>query len=99
MIFEIAQIEVKPGTEAEFERGVVAATPLFKRARGCHGLRLLKSIEQPAHYSLVVTWETLEDHMVHFRESDDFLEWRRLVGSCFAAPPNVGHVTEALVGF
>lgn len=99
MIFEIAQIEVKPGKEAEFEQGVAKAAPLFKSAKGCHGMRLLKSIEQPTHYSLVVTWETLEDHTVHFRNSDAFPQWRALVGECFAAPPNVGHVTEALIGF
>ena len=28
MIFEIAQIEVKPGTEAAFEQGVTKAAPL-----------------------------------------------------------------------
>src|SRR6266702_5339245 len=34
MITEIAQIDVKPGTEAEFENGVKQAVPLFKRAKG-----------------------------------------------------------------
>ncbi|VVE17162.1 antibiotic biosynthesis monooxygenase [Pandoraea eparura] len=99
MIFEIAQIEVKPGTEAAFEQGVAKAAPLFKGSKGCHGMRLLKSIEQPTHYSLVVTWETLEDHTVHFRNSEAFQQWRALVSDCFAAPPNVGHVTEVLIGF
>ncbi|VVE40490.1 antibiotic biosynthesis monooxygenase family protein [Pandoraea terrigena] len=99
MIFEIAQIEVKPGTEAAFEQGVAKAASLFKGSKGCHGMRLLKSIEQPTHYSLVVTWETLEDHTVHFRNSEAFQQWRALVSDCFAAPPNVGHVTEALIGF
>ncbi len=35
MILEIAQIDVKPGMEAEFENGVTQAAPLFKRAKGC----------------------------------------------------------------
>ena len=99
MIFEIAQIEVKPGTEAAFEQGVTKAAPLFKGAKGCHGMRLLKSIEAPTHYSLVVTWETLENHTVDFRNSEAFMQWRALVSDCFAAPPNVHHVTEALIGF
>ena len=34
MITEIAQIDVKPGTEAEFEKGVKQAVPIFKRAKG-----------------------------------------------------------------
>ncbi|MGA2961778.1 MAG: antibiotic biosynthesis monooxygenase [Candidatus Korobacteraceae bacterium] len=99
MIFEMAQLEIKPGTESAFENGVAQAAPLFKRARGCHGVQLLKSIEQPLRYTLMVTWETLDDHVVHFRESQDFQEWRRLVGGFFASPPQVGHVQVAVVGF
>ena len=50
-----------------------------------------RTIERPNIYRLVVGWATLEDHMVHFRESSDFQEWRRLVGPHFAAPPKVEH--------
>ena len=35
MITEIAQIDVKPGMEQEFEAGVAKAAPVFKRAKGC----------------------------------------------------------------
>jgi len=96
MIFELAQIDIKPGKESAFEQGVSQAAPIFKRARGCHGLQLLKSIEQPSRYTLMVTWETVEDHTVHFRQSADFQEWRRLVGECFAAAPQVNHVEVAM---
>jgi hypothetical protein len=40
MIVEIAQIDVKPGMEAEFEAGYKNAVPLFKRAKGCHGVEI-----------------------------------------------------------
>ena len=40
MIFEIAQIDVKPGMETDFETGVKNAAPLFKRANGCTGMTL-----------------------------------------------------------
>jgi heme-degrading monooxygenase HmoA len=99
MIYEMAQIEVKPGTESAFERGVTQAIPLFQKARGCHGVRLLKSIEQPSRYTLMVTWETVEDHTVHFRQSDAFQQWRKLVGECFAGQPQVAHVEVAVQGF
>ncbi|MGA2992463.1 MAG: antibiotic biosynthesis monooxygenase family protein [Candidatus Korobacteraceae bacterium] len=99
MIFEMAQIEVKPGMESAFERGVTQAIPLFQRARGCHGLRLLRSVEQPSRYTLMVTWETVEDHTVHFRQSEAFQQWRKLVGEFFAGPPQVGHVQVAVPGF
>ena len=99
MIYEIAEIEVKPGLEAEFEANVAKAAPLFKRAKGCHGLELHRSIEKPTRYRLVVQWETVENHTVDFRGSSDFQEWRKLVGHCFAGTPAVEHTSRVLKGF
>ena len=99
MILEIAQIDVKPGTEAEFEAGVKKATPIFKRAKGCKSLTLQRSIEKPSRFRLVIQWETIENHTVDFRDSADFQEWRKLVGHCFASPPEVEHVREVATGF
>ncbi len=99
MILEIAQIDVKPGMENDFEAGVKAATPLFQRAKGCTGVTLQRSHEMPQRYRLFVQWQTLENHTVDFRGSADFQEWRKLVGHCFAGPPHVEHVREVLRGF
>lgn len=99
MIYEIAQIEVKDGHQAEFEAGAAKAVALFHRAKGCHSMRVDHSVEKPTHYTLTVEWETIEDHMVHFRESADFQEWRALVGPHFASPPQVEHMNTVLKGF
>lgn len=99
MVFESAEIVVKAGMEAEFEAGVRAATPLFQRARGCSGMQLQRGVENPLAYRLLVQWDTVEDHMVHFRESDDFQEWRRLVGHCFESAPVVTHLDTVHQGF
>jgi heme-degrading monooxygenase HmoA len=99
MITEIAQIDVKPGSEEAFEAGVKQATALFQRAKGCRAMRIERSIEKPQRYRLYVSWETLENHTVDFRQSADFQEWRRLVGHTFASPPEVEHTQLALTGF
>src|SRR5215469_8058929 len=99
MILEIAQIDVKPGMEAEFEAGVAKAVPVFRRAKGCSGLALQRSIEKPTRYRLLVKWETVENHTVDFRGSPDFAEWRTLVFYFFPAPPEVEHVQEVVKGF
>ena len=99
MILEIAQIEVKAGMEAAFEEGVTKAAPIFQRARGCKGMELQRSLEQPARYRLFVRWQALENHTVDFRGSADFQEWRKLVGHCFASPPEVEHVNETVKAF
>ena len=99
MIMEIAHIEIKPGMENDFEAGVKNAAPVFKRAKGCKGMTLQRSHEKPSHYQLFVRWETIENHTKDFRESPDFQEWRKLVGHCFASPPEVEHVKEVVKGF
>jgi heme-degrading monooxygenase HmoA len=99
MITEMAELLIKAGTDQQFEAAVALAVPLFQRARGCHSMRVERGIEQPDCYLLVVEWETLEDHEVHFRQSADFQEWRKLVGDYFSAPPKVVHTRTALVGF
>ena len=96
MVLEIAQIDVKPGMEAEFEAGVAKAGPLFRRAKGCTGMTLQRSVEKPERYRLFVQWETLENHTVDFRGSENFTEWRGLVGQYFASPPEVEHTETVL---
>lgn len=99
MVLEIAQIDVKPGSEAEFEAAVGRAVPVFRRAKGCHGMELQRCVEKPGRYRLFVQWATLENHTVDFRGSADFQEWRKLVGDFFASPPEVEHWELAAKGF
>lgn len=91
MYLEIAQIDIKDGTNADFEAGVAKAKPLFLRAKGCHGVSLQRSVEFPHRYRLFVEWATLENHTVDFRGSEDFAKWRELVSPYFATPPVVEH--------
>lgn len=98
MITEIAQIDIKAGSEAAFEAAVDKARAVFKRAQGFHGLELHRSIEKPQRYRLMVKWETLENHTVDFRGSENFAEWRGLVGAFFASPPEVEHTETVVAG-
>ena len=99
MIHEIATLEIRAGHEGAFEAAVAEAAPLFRRAQGCRSFRLERSIESPLRYRLVVGWDNVDDHMVTFRESEDFVRWRELAGPHFANPPNVEHVHTVVDGF
>ena len=50
MVTEIAQIDITPGMESEFEAGVGKARAVFGRARGFKTLELHRSIEKPGRY-------------------------------------------------
>ncbi len=99
MIYEVAELYIKPDNHAAFQAAVAEAVPLFRRAQGCLSVRLDRDIEVPDTYHLVVGWETLDNHMTDFRNSPDFQVWRGLVGGHFALPPKVEHFETVVDGF
>lgn len=92
MILEIADIRITSGKNAEFEAALrTGAETVIARASGCRGYKVNRGVESPDRYVLMVYWETLEDHMVGFRDGPLFPQWRAIVGPFFAAPPAVEH--------
>ena len=55
MITEIAQIDVKPGSEKDFEAAVAKAKAAFGRSKGFHGFELQRSIEKKATLPTAIT--------------------------------------------
>ena len=95
-VVETAEITV---TDAEgFEAAVAQARPHFLAAAGCLGLSLHRLVETPQVYRLVVTWRTLEDHTVTFRDSEGFQARRTLAAPFFAQAPVVTHTTTVNLG-
>ncbi len=92
MILELADIRIHPGQNAAFEIAIKRGlTTGIQNAKGFHGYKVNRGIENPERYILQVFWDTLEDHTVGFRQSPAFAEWRAIVGPFFAAPPVVEH--------
>ena len=92
MILELADIRIKPGTQAEFDAAIKkGAESVIAKAKGFMGYKVNKGIESPERYILMIYWQTLENHTVDFRQSAAFAEWRALVGPYFAGPPVVEH--------
>lgn len=99
MILEIAYISIREGSAEAFEQAIADAAIVFRQARGCRSFALSRVIEDPLQFRLLVGWDTVEDHMVSFRNSPAFAEWRALAGPFFAAPPRVEHFETVLQGF
>jgi quinol monooxygenase YgiN len=92
MVLEIAEIIIRPGSQAEFElairRGVET---VIAHATGFRRYDVQHSMESPDRYLLLIEWERLENHTVDFRGSAAFARWREIVGPFFAKPPSVEH--------
>lgn len=96
---EVAVIRITPGHERAFEHAVTRAVPLFQRADGARTFTLDASVENPATYLLSVTWDTVDDHMVAFRQSDEFRAWRTLIDEHLDGPIEMQHVRNTITGF
>ena len=96
MILERAIFAIKPGQAGDFEKAFAQAAPLIRAAKGCRQAEMHRGIENPDSFILLAVWDTLEDHMVGFRESPAFAQWRALLGAHFAGPPAVEHYEAPL---
>jgi heme-degrading monooxygenase HmoA len=91
MVIEHAELTIVPGREAEFEVAFTRGHQAIAKAPGYHWGRLVRQVENPGKYLLLVGWETVEAHTVEFRGSELFQQWRAAVGEFFAAPAVVTH--------
>lgn len=92
MILEIADFRIHPGQNAAFEEAIQKGlASVISKAKGARGFSVNRGVESADRYVLQITWDTLEDHTVGFRQSEAFNEWRSIVGPFFAGTPTVEH--------
>jgi heme-degrading monooxygenase HmoA len=91
MVLEIAMIEVKQGLEEQFEVDFKIASKYISSIEGYLKHSLQKCIEQKNKYVLLVEWQTLENHTVNFRQSREYLEWKKLLHHYYDPFPAVEH--------
>lgn len=94
MILEDAILDLRasdPATCRAFEDAFRQASPLIAGSPGYLSHRLERRIEAPGRYLLLVEWETLTNHMVGFRQSAAYQEWRSLLHHFYDPFPTVEH--------
>jgi len=94
LILEVAEIYINDGDQPAFEQAMRQSLETYVSiTEGFIDAELQCSIEEPTRYLLLVHWETIEAHMVNFRESERFSKHRALISPYFAHPPKVQHFT------
>ena len=91
MILEIAPLHIRTGQSAEFEKAFLKAQHFIASASGYLGHELQRCLERPNEYVLLVRWESVDAHEVGFRQSADYLEWKRLLHHFYEPFPVVSH--------
>ncbi len=91
MILEVAVLYIKKGEESKFEKDFSLAGKLIASAEGYISHSLRKCIEQENKYLLLVEWDKLEDHTIGFRESEPYIEWKKMLHHYYDPFPVVEH--------
>ncbi|KMY51738.1 antibiotic biosynthesis monooxygenase family protein [Peribacillus loiseleuriae] len=91
MILEAAFLQVKQGLEDEYEETFRKASKIISSMDGYVTHSLQRCLEVEGKYLLLVTWGSLEDHTVGFRESAEYQEWKKLLHHYYDPFPTVEH--------
>lgn len=94
MVLEIAHITVTTGREDEFAAAYRKAKKHVYQTPGCLSMRMVRGVESPQTFYLLIEWESVEAHEVGFRQSERFTAWRDAIGEFFVVPPTVEHFDD-----
>jgi heme-degrading monooxygenase HmoA len=94
MILEAVILHVKPGLESDFEAAFKIASKIISSSERYLSHELHRCIEVQGKYLLLVRWETLESHIVGFRGSAEYQEWKTLLHHFYEPFPTVEHFEE-----
>ena len=92
MILELVDIRINPGQNAAFDEAIERGLrEVLSLSKGYRGSKVNKGIESPERYVLQIFWDSLDDHMVGFRQSEAFTRWRAIISPYFASAPVMEH--------
>ena len=97
MILEVAIMKIKPDLIEKFEAVFPQAAAISASTPGYISHEMERCVETKGKYHYLIRWESIEAHMVNFRQSPRRDEFRKLLGEFFVEPPVAEHF-EAVTG-
>jgi len=97
VILEVAVLDVKPGQSAAFDAAFREAQTIIAAMPGYRSHELLRCVERPDRFLLLVRWQTLEAHTQGFRVSPEYQRSKGLLHHFYDPFPTVEHY-EPIVG-
>ena len=91
MILEVAILHIKPEDISNFESVFPKVESIIRSIEGYIAHELQRCVETKGRYHFLIRWETIDSHLVNFRQSPKFEEFRNLVAGFFSQPPAVEH--------
>ncbi len=91
MILEVAILRIKPELMEQFEADFPKAEAIVSSIPGYISHEMQRCVETKAKYHFLIRWENIDAHLVNFRQSPKFQDFRAIVGPYFAEPPVAEH--------
>lgn len=98
MLLEIAEIEVRPGTEDEFAKAMrETGIPRLAACEGVVSVRFGRGVENPGKFTFHVAWTSMEAHMAA-RDLGSFGKFRAAMGDMATGGAMSHYVMDEAVG-
>ncbi len=91
MILEVAILNIISSKSDSFVTEFRKAEKIISSIKGYISHELQYCLENEFQYILLVKWETLEDHTIGFRQSEQYQEWKQLLHHFYEPFPVVEH--------
>jgi heme-degrading monooxygenase HmoA len=91
LVREIAILNVQSGRGAELEEAYGGVASVLDNAQGSHGATLHRGVEDPDSYTLIVEWDSVEDHIA-LTGKPEFEQFGAAISPYLAGEPEVRHV-------
>ncbi|GAB2981501.1 antibiotic biosynthesis monooxygenase [Mucilaginibacter puniceus] len=96
MILEAAILNIIAGKQKQFEIDFDTAGQYISSIKGYIKHSLNKCLEQENKYLLLVEWDSLKDHTIIFRQSEQYKHWKQLLHHYYAPFPIVEHYEKII---
>lgn len=96
-VWEIAEMHVAHGREAEFESTFRSYLPNLSKLEGLLDLQLLRGIDREGAFGLLIEWESVEYH-IEILKTEDFVAFGGALAPFLTAPTTLFHATKVIDG-
>jgi quinol monooxygenase YgiN len=79
MTTEVIRYKVPAGQASAFEQAYKETEPILQNSSHCLGYRLIRSVEEPENWILLLSWDSVEGHEQGFRKEPGFRQFFGLV--------------------
>ncbi|MDM0012013.1 antibiotic biosynthesis monooxygenase [Variovorax sp. J22P168] len=91
MALQVVLFRARKGESHKFARAMEQALPILRAAEGYRDHRFAPGIDEPDAHVLLVWWRAVDDHVIGFRQSARYGDWRALLDGHIYGEPYVRH--------